>query len=218
MAMPAEEAPAALRWPLVPTLLVAAAVAVMIGLGVWQLERKGEKEAMIALHQRNIALSSEIAFPELGPVDPALYYRRSTVTCLDLTAAAPRGAKDARGQIVWQMIANCRTGAEGPGALVAVGTDADPTRKLAKGSGGPISGMIVPGPDQPTLIDRLLGRAIPARPLLVASPALAGWGENPLPRPDDAPNNHLAYAVQWFLFAAAAALIYVLALRRRLRG
>jgi len=32
------------------------------------------------------------------------------------------------------------------------------------------------------------------------------------------PNNHLAYAVQWFLFALVAGVIYVIALRRRLRG
>jgi surfeit locus 1 family protein len=32
------------------------------------------------------------------------------------------------------------------------------------------------------------------------------------------PNNHLAYAVQWFLFAGVAAVIYALALRRRTRA
>jgi surfeit locus 1 family protein len=32
------------------------------------------------------------------------------------------------------------------------------------------------------------------------------------------PNNHLAYAVQWFLFAAVASVIYVLALRWRGRN
>ena len=37
-----------MRFPLIPTVLVAAAVASMIGLGVWQLQRKGEKEALIA--------------------------------------------------------------------------------------------------------------------------------------------------------------------------
>ena len=37
------------------------------------------------------------------------------------------------------------------------------------------------------------------------------------PDPGDLPNNHLAYAGQWFLFALAAAVIYVLALRRRRR-
>jgi hypothetical protein len=37
-----------IRLPLIPTLLVAAAVAVMIGLGVWQLERAEWKEGIIA--------------------------------------------------------------------------------------------------------------------------------------------------------------------------
>jgi cytochrome oxidase assembly protein ShyY1 len=31
------------------------------------------------------------------------------------------------------------------------------------------------------------------------------------------PNNHLAYAVQWFLFAAIALIIYIIAVRRRLQ-
>ena len=35
------------------------------------------------------------------------------------------------------------------------------------------------------------------------------------PDPSDLPNNHLAYAGQWFFFAITAFIIYVLALRRR---
>jgi surfeit locus 1 family protein len=37
------------------------------------------------------------------------------------------------------------------------------------------------------------------------------------PSPATIPNNHLNYAVQWFLFAGIAALIYFLALRQRWR-
>jgi surfeit locus 1 family protein len=209
--------PPAMRWPVIPTLLVAAAVLTMIGLGVWQLQRKGEKEAMIALHQRNIALSAEVAFPELGPVDAALYFRRSTVICLEPISFSPRAGQDGRGQSTYRTIVDCRTGAEGPGVLIAVGTHADPARKPAW-MGGTVQGVIVPGPDQPSLLDRLAGRAVPARALLVADPPVPGWGSNARPAPDQQPNNHLAYAVQWFVFAAAAAGIYVLALRKRLRG
>jgi surfeit locus 1 family protein len=36
------------------------------------------------------------------------------------------------------------------------------------------------------------------------------------PDPSDVPNNHLAYAGQWFFFALTALVIYVLALRRKL--
>jgi cytochrome oxidase assembly protein ShyY1 len=35
------------------------------------------------------------------------------------------------------------------------------------------------------------------------------------PNPEDVPNNHLSYAVQWFAFAGIAAGIYLLAVRRR---
>lgn len=205
------------RWPLIPTLLVAAAVATMIALGVWQLGRKGEKEAMIALHQRNIVMSSDVAFPELGPVDPALYYRRSAITCLEVARVIQRGGRDAKGASTYQMIADCRTGAEGPGALVSIGTDPDPARKLSW-QGGTVRGIIIPGPEQPGLIERLSGTATPARAMLLADPPVAGWAASARPTPEDAPNNHLAYAVQWFLFAGAAAVIYVLALRKRLRG
>ncbi|NBO00626.1 MAG: hypothetical protein EBV21_04095 [Betaproteobacteria bacterium] len=34
----------------------------------------------------------------------------------------------------------------------------------------------------------------------------------------DLPNNHLSYAVQWFLFAFVALVIYALAVRKRLAG
>ncbi|NJS14401.1 MAG: SURF1 family protein [Sphingopyxis sp.] len=189
----------------------------MVALGVWQLQRKGEKEAMIALHQRNIAMSSEVIFPELGPVDEALYFRRATVTCLEPISFAPRAGQDAKGASTYRTIVDCRTGAEGPGVQIAVGTHPDPARKAAW-KGGTAQGIIVPGPDQPSLLDRLTGRAVPARALLVADPPVPGWGANARPAPDQQPNNHLAYAVQWFLFAAAAAAIYTLAVRKRLRG
>ena len=35
------------RWPVIPTIIAALAVAVMIGLGVWQLQRKGQKDALL---------------------------------------------------------------------------------------------------------------------------------------------------------------------------
>ena len=36
------------------------------------------------------------------------------------------------------------------------------------------------------------------------------------PSDDSLPNNHRSYAVQWFLFAAVASIIYALALRKRI--
>jgi len=64
-------------------------------------------------------------------------------------------------------------------------------------SGGEVHGVIAPGPR------------------LVASPPLAGLDANAVPDPADIPNNHFAYAIQWFVFAATALVIYALALRKR---
>src|SRR3546814_5450392 len=71
------------RWPLVPTLIVAAAILAMIALGVWQLQRKGEKEALIALYERNRTMSATVAYPALPPVPDAMLFRQSSVTCLE---------------------------------------------------------------------------------------------------------------------------------------
>ena len=51
--------------------------------------------------------------------------------------------------------------------------------------------------------------------MVIANEAKAGL--EPLARPDpaDLPNNHLAYAGQWFFFALTALAIYWLALKRR---
>ena len=67
-------------------------------------------------------------------------------------------------------------------------------------SGGTVIGIIAPGPR------------------LVADPPLAGLQANARPDPADLPNNHLSYAVQWFLFAGVALVIYALAVRKRLAG
>src|SRR3546814_18329874 len=108
------------------------------------------------------------------------------------------------------MVADCRTGAEGPGVLVDVGIAEDFTPPAWKG--GTVQGTIVPGPEQPSLIARLTGRAVPARAMLVADAPVAGLRASAVPNGADVPNNPLAYPVQWLLFAATAADIYIPAL------
>ena len=53
---------------------------------------------------------------------------------------------------------------------------------------------------------------------LVAATPAPGLQPSAPPSPETMPNNHLLYAVQWFFFALAAAVIYALALRRRRSG
>jgi surfeit locus 1 family protein len=69
--------------------------------------------------------------------------------------------------------------------------------------GGAVSGTIV--------TDRL------HRIRLVAEEPAPGLQPSAATDPKDVPNNHMAYAVQWFLFALTAAVIYLVALRRRQR-
>ena len=214
-----EPAPTSRRWPVIPTIVVLAAVAAMIALGVWQWQRKGEKEALIALYQRNMAMSSMVTYPELPPVPDAMLYRKSSVTCLEPVRWDQRGGTDRAGKSGIRMIADCRTGAEGPGVLIDMGTADNfmPDGKAPAWKGGTVQGTIVPGPEQPTMIERLTGRAMPARALLVADVPAPGLRPSAVPSAADTPNNHLAYAGQWFFFAIAALVIYVIAVRRRLR-
>lgn len=204
------------RIPIVATLIVVLAAAIMVALGVWQLQRKGEKDALIALLDANAANPALVTFPELPPVPDALLFRKSSVVCLEPVHWDSRGGADRDGKIGYRLVADCRTGAEGPGVLVDMGVSdgyAPPDW-----SGGTVTGMIVPGPHQPTIIARLTGQAAPPRAMLLSDDPAPGLRASAAPTPEDIPNNHLAYAVQWFLFAAIALVIYGLAIRRRLQG
>ena len=110
------------------------------------------------------------------------------------------GGESASGEPGFVQIVDCVTGAEGPGMSVAVGWSKNPNAK-ANWPGGPVSGVI--GPDKDMRM-RLVAATAPAGLEPVAPPSLSSI-----------PNNHRSYAVQWFLFAGIAALIYGLALRSR---
>lgn len=199
-----------LRFPLVPTLVVGIAIAAMIALGIWQLDRKAEKEAFIAQLGTNFE-KPMIAFPRY-PVGDENLFRRASANCLEAVGWRKVGA----GKHGYRMIAECRTGAEGPVLLVDVGTTSDP-KFQPNWSGGPVTGTITHAPDDRTLLGSLLDRT-PKTLMLVAETAAPGLQPDEKPDLGSVPNNHLAYAVQWFLFALVAAVIYVLALYYRQRS
>lgn len=201
-----------MRFPLIPTILVAAAVATMIALGVWQLRRADEKEALQRRYERNLALPA-MALPPAAVADETLLYRRATAFCLDVTAWRKTGGKSASGQGGTRFIADCRTGAEGPGFAADMGVSPDPKAHPAW-KGGEVAGRIVAEPRSGSLFERLTGKSPPSRPMIVAERPAPGLQAS-APPSAEASRNSLVYAFQWFFFAAAAALIYVLALRRR---
>jgi cytochrome oxidase assembly protein ShyY1 len=198
--------------PIIPTILVGLAVAAMVALGVWQLQRRAEKEALLVRYAQNVSLP-RLTFPAI-PVDDTLLFRRASAFCLEPVSFAIEGGRNARGGTGWRQIAQCRTGAEGPGFAVQLGFGKDPHAKPAW-TGGPVRGYISHAPDHAPIVAAAFGGGAPKTLMLVADPPLAGLDPNPGPDLSAVPNNHLAYAVQWFVFASLAALIYALALRRR---
>lgn len=195
------------RVPVVPTILVALAVAAMIALGVWQLvDRLPKKEAFLAQLAANPA-RPPIAFPRFP--DDTLLFRRASGFCLQPTSITLAGA----GASGYRAIAQCRTGAEGPGMIVQLGTTRDPNAKVAW-MGGAVSGFVSHAPDGRSLIGSLFDRHPQAMMLVAATPP-PGLAPNGRPDIASVPNNHLAYGVQWFLFAGIASVIYVLAVVRR---
>lgn len=196
------------RFPIIATMIVAVAVTAMVALGFWQLQRREQKLAEL----RGLAANpgkSPIAFPN-PPVGDDLLFRRAGAFCLKPVSFSVTGA----GKAGFRVIARCATGAEGPGFSVQLGTTSDPQFK-PQWAGGKVSGMISHAPSSTPLIAMLFGKAPPRELLLVADTPAPGLAANETPTIDSIPNNHLAYAVQWFLFAIIALVIYLLALRRR---
>ena len=202
------------RLPVVPTLIVALAAAAMIALGVWQLQRATWKEALIARYATNRTLPP-MTYPPRPPVADTAMFRKSHITCLSVTGWRVTGSTPS-GQPGYRHIAECSTGAEGPGALIDMGVAADPQFKPAW-TGGTVDGLITTEPSTTSLIGKLFSHAPPLRPLLVADVPAPGLAASAPPDPKDIPNNHRAYAVQWFVFAAIALGIYALAVRKRMQ-
>lgn len=188
------------RIPIAATAIVLAAVALMIVLGIWQLQRKEWKEAMIARFERSQTLSSGVPWPADATENEAALYRHSGFQCVRVLDISSSAGRSAIGRAGWSHEARCVT-ARGGEAVVALGWSNDP--RSPEWRGGEVAGFIAPA-----------GESIK----LVAAPARAGLEQLAAPDPRDIANNHLAYAVQWFLFAATALVIYVLALRRRRRA
>lgn len=200
------------RIPIAATLVVCAAISLMIKLGLWQLQRADEKNALLARYAVASNLP-EMAYPAFATGDDLLF-RRAGGICLEPLTPRVEGGLNTTGDAGWRHIVSCRTGAEGPGMTVDIGWSRE-FDTVAVWKGGPVHGIISRQPDHRSLVARALGKSIAPGLMLVAAQPAQGLEASAPPSINDVPNNHLAYAVQWFLFAAIAAIIYGLALRRR---
>ncbi len=189
------------KWPILASIIVSAAVLTMIALGFWQLQRKVQKEALIAEYLKAADLP-EMAYPTVPMNSAPPLFRKSSIMCIRVIGWQAVSGKSIKGQAGYAHLAQCQTnGAEGPGALVAIGWSNSPKDPIW--TGGVVVGMIAP--DNKAIIR------------LVATQPLAGLELLAPPSIDAINNNHLLYAIQWFFFASAAAVIFALALRRRWR-
>lgn len=198
------------RLPLLPTLVVAVAAAVMVALGVWQLQRAAWKERLLA----DYAAAASLPALDLDPLlaregetpFPPLAFRRVLVTCSAENAIPDlRGGRSRAGQGGYAYRVPCRPGAEGLAGRILVNAGwsqlPDAERRIT------ISGIVA----------GTLGPVEPGRPIVLTSAAATPpLAPSAAPGIEEIPNNHLFYAVQWFFFAAVAVVIFLIALRQRM--
>jgi surfeit locus 1 family protein len=197
------------RVPVFASLVVAAAVATMIALGIWQLRRAQWKEGLLAQYGEAASMPAVDLDPLLDgrTALPPLSFRRALVSCdatdADADIHAGRNLHDVVGQVY---VIPCRPGASGLAGRIRVnmGWSERPDAPRRLSLHGIVAGRLsVVGEDGPII----LTSATAQPPLAPSQP----------PAIDSIPNNHLSYAFQWFFFAASALVIYVLALRLRNR-
>ncbi len=187
------------RWPPIPTLIVLVAVAIMMRLGFWQIARLHQKEALLARYSTSVQQLAPVPWPDSPEAARLALYRHSQLVCSRITGITAVSGRNAAGTPGWAHVAICAR--DGGSTRVVLGWSNGP--EPVNWSGGSATGVIAPGDA--------------TGPRLVADPPLAGLAANATPDPRDIANNHLSYAVQWFLFAATALVIYAIAARKHLR-
>ena len=189
------------RIPLLPTIVVAMAATIMALLGFWQLDRMRQKEALLASYASSEGQGADAAWPAVPAAAQGLLFRRSRFDCRPAGPAQAVAGHNAQGATGWAHIQSCvLPGGQRAQLVLGWARDLEP-RQWA---GGEVTGTIAPGAGQEVR--------------LVADPPLAGLEASAKPDPRSIPNNHWSYAVQWFLFAGVALVIYALVLRKRLKA
>ncbi len=203
------------RVPILATLLVFALTAFLISLGVWQLQRAAWKADLIA------KLEAAPDQPLLGPTDfyesmiglRSVQYRRAQHICRPGTVRPYdlKGGSNRSGQGGFLVLVSCRPNDKPPDIVVVAGW----TRSARAMEASYTVDTMFEG----LVIERPYGDES-GRPrfMLIPTTAIPGLQPSRLPSARDLPDNHLAYAGQWFGLAAAMLAIYGLVLRRRAKA
>lgn len=227
------------RFPWGLTVASALAFALLVSLGVWQVQRLQWKEGLIAESEAAATAPPQPLATVLAAADPE--FRKATLVCPGL-ASAPFAELQTiqEGQAGVRLISACRPDAAGPTWLVDRGFVADTisARPPVAPSGTPVEITAEvrhtppPGPmaaapaglhfyarDTPAMA-RALDIAGPVAPqtLYALTSTNPEWAAlQPSAPPAAFSNSHLGYAITWFGLALALAGTYVALLRRKLR-
>lgn len=224
-------------------LLVAAAIVAMINLGFWQLRRLDERRDFNATVEARYDAPPVPLDTLLGPgVDPddvewrpvtatGTYQPDGTILIVNRSqngragqnVAVPLALDDGRVLLVnrgFVPLAEEEIPAV-PATEVEVTGRLRPSQERRLGQlSDPAEGALSEAQriDIDRLAPQLSGEAVPMYvDLITSSPPESGPFPEPVIAPDLSEGNHLSYAVQWFIFSIAAAVGWVLAVRRSIR-
>ncbi|ATE66673.1 SURF1 family protein [Rhizorhabdus dicambivorans] len=204
------------RLPILATLVVGLAVAAMIALGLWQLRRAEWKEGLLASYRAARHEPALYGLPADLPIERAAF-RRAHILCRISGAPVQVGGFGRGEQPGFRNILGC-TLIDGRRIMADLGWSPPGVKPALPAIGQRIEGDGLLIPDE-VLAKRVLGGAPGAVPLLIVLEGGApGLSPSVAPSIETIPNNHRSYAVQWFLFAAVALIIYGLALWKRSRA
>ena len=225
------------RFPLGLTLLVVPAVAVLIGLGSWQLQRLAWKNELIA-GSGFAATKPRVPLTDIYGQGEEIEFRRITVACAGLATARfveMRSIVDGDGGV--RLYSLCQAAGIAEPLLVDRGFVADDVteRPPVSASEAPLviegelreipqASWLTPASDgktfyapEPAAMAKALGAPGPAAAVMIfatvsTNPEFAAL--RPSAPPASFSNNHLGYAMTWLGLALALVGVYVAMLRR----
>ncbi len=242
---PAPAQPARGGVPVGMTIATAIAFAILIGLGVWQLQRLKWKAALLAhVAQLEMAKAQALEFPLASLARGAdVEFTRVSIVCPGIASAPFLEVYDLRdGEAGTRLVSACPLENDTYGSiLVDRGFIPDTSKARPQVDPGDHTPLEVEGvlrkPERGNFatpknrpghwfthevapMAKALGARAPAPVLLYAesrtNPEIARM--TPAPLPPEIPNNHFQYALTWFGLAGALAGVYLAALFKRLRG
>ena len=230
------------RWqlPLWATICAGAAIVLMLGLALWQVQRLQWKAALIAERQAQLARPEAVLPATIADPDSWNFRPVAVTGSFDHGKETFLGARSLRGNVGYHLVTPLRR-ADGSAVLVDRGwiplDRRDPAARGDTLAGGEVTvtgiarttgrrNWLTPA-DSPQenfwfVVDiEAIGRHMGLANVLPVFVEAAAGAEGTLPiggqTRAELPNDHLQYAIIWFALAIALAVIYVIYVRGRAR-